>query len=138
MEHNPYICAIDDDTTIGDLIAEVLTDEGYIVLADSTGAGALPTIAAHPPALCLVDLRMPGMSGLEVIEHLRMRGLEQVPVVGMTASTQDAELVRAAGLVCLDKPFDIDELLACVARYVPLQQVLIAQTACQTNSELSA
>ena len=117
MEHNPYICVIDNDTTIADLIAEVLTDEGYIVLVDSTGAGALTTIAAHLPALCLVDMRMPGMSGLEVVEHLRMRGLEHVPVVGMTASTQEAELVRAAGLVCLDKPFDIDELLTCVAHY---------------------
>jgi CheY-like chemotaxis protein len=72
---------------------------------------------------------MPGMDGLEVIEHLRIHGLEQMPVVIMTASTHDAELLRAAGFVCLDKPFDIDELLTCVAHYVPLQQVLMAQTA---------
>jgi CheY-like chemotaxis protein len=129
MEHNPYIVVIDDDAAIRDFMSELLTDEGYIVLSDSTEAGALPTIATHLPALCLVDVRMPGMSGLDVLEHLHTRGLMQVPVVVMTASTQDAKLARAAGLACLDKPFDIDELLACAAHYALSQQVAIARTA---------
>jgi CheY-like chemotaxis protein len=127
MEPHPYILVIDDCTEIGNLICAVLTYTGYSVCLDSTDVRALPSLAAQPPALCLVDLRMPGMHGLEVIEHLRTRGLALAPVVGMTTSSEDAKRARAAGVTCLDKPFYLEELLACVARYVlpQLQQVSI-------------
>jgi CheY-like chemotaxis protein len=129
MGQYPYILVIDNATEITELISEVLTDEGYIVLSDSTRASALPTSAGHFPALCLVDLRTPGVNGLEVIEALRTRQVVQVPIVAMTTSPQTAERVRAAGFDCLDKPFHIDELLACVAHYITPQQVPYAQTA---------
>ena len=118
MEHLEYILVIDDDTMVGGLITEVLTDEGHIVLAVESGAGALSAITAHLPALCLLDSRMPHMNGMEVIEHLHAHGFVDLPIVVMTASPQDAELMRTAGFACLDKPFDLDALLACVNRYV--------------------
>jgi CheY-like chemotaxis protein len=126
VEPTDYILVIDDDTTIGELIAEVLTDEGYIVLSAESGAQALSAITAHPPMLCLIDSRMPDMNGLEVIEHLWEHGFVDLPIVGMTASPQDAELMRTAGFACLDKPFDLDALLACVTCYVSLQPISLA------------
>jgi two-component system response regulator QseB len=130
MEPHPYILVVEDDAAIGGLICEVLTDAGYSVRLDSTEVRTLPAIAAQPPALCLVDLYLPGRHGLEVIEHLRTHGLAPAPVVVMTTSTNDAKRARAAGVPCLDKPFDLAELLACVARYVlpQLQQVSIASS----------
>jgi CheY-like chemotaxis protein len=69
------------------------------------------------------------MSGMEAIERLRRRGLGQVPAVLMTASREDAAQARAAGITCLDKPFALDDLLACVAHFVSFQQTFTAQTA---------
>jgi DNA-binding NtrC family response regulator len=67
--------------------------------------------------------RMPGMSGAELITALRGAGLATMPMVLMTASPRDAAPLLAPGLIeCLVKPFDLDELLTCVARYVPPSQ----------------
>jgi CheY-like chemotaxis protein len=121
MKHPEYILVIDDDATVGDFIAEVLTDEGHAALAVKSGLDALSAITARLPALCLLDSRMPDMNGLEVIEYLRAHGFVDLPIVAMTASLEDADLMRSAGLACLDKPFDLDALLACVSRYVSLQ-----------------
>ena len=123
MEHAGYILVVDDDSTIGELIAEMLTDEGLSVLAVSSGAQALPAISAHLPLVCLIE---PCLSGLEVIEHLRAHSAKDLPIVVMTASRQVAEALRAVGFDCLDKPFDIDDLLVCVARYVSPQLLTIA------------
>jgi two-component system, NtrC family, response regulator HydG len=126
LQHTGYILVIDDDSMIGEVIFEVLTDVGYIVLSVSSGADALPALTAHPPTLCLVDMRLHRMSAMDAIEHLHAQGFAQSPIVVMTTSTQDAELICAAGFACLDKPFDIDDLLACVARYVSPHQGSIA------------
>jgi DNA-binding response OmpR family regulator len=119
-----YILVIDDDPVIGDTLAEMLTDEGYIVSSVATRASAQSTILVAPrPALCLVDV---GRNDLAVLEQLRTHGFAQVPLVAMTTSKPHAAHARAAGFACLDKPFDLDELLACVARYVIPQPLSIA------------
>jgi CheY-like chemotaxis protein len=119
MQSTGAILVIDDDGAIADLVVEVLTDEGYIAYAALDGAGALVTIVQHPPALLLLDMRMPGMSGAELIAHLPGAGLAAMPMVLMTAAPQDAAPLLVPGAIeCLVKPFDLDNLLACVARFV--------------------
>jgi CheY-like chemotaxis protein len=120
MERAGYILVVDDDSTIGELIAEVLTDAGLTVFAVLNGTCALSVVAAHLPALWLIDARMPNMSGLEVIEHLRARGAKALPIVVMTVSSQDVEAIRVAGFDCLDKPFDIDDCLRASPAMFPL------------------
>jgi DNA-binding NtrC family response regulator len=63
----------------------------------------------------LVDLLMPGMSGLELLHMVRARGHADLPVVLMTAATdQAADLTIHDAAACLPKPFDLDALLSCV------------------------
>lgn len=119
MPHSGSILVVDNDPTIVDLLVDLLTDEGYVVYSAPDGAGAFASIAQHPPELILLDMRMPGMSAAELIARVREIGLVTLPLVLLTTSLYDAEPLVVLGLIeCLAKPFDIDDLLACVARYV--------------------
>ena len=119
MQSTRIILVIDDDAALADLVVEVLTDAGYIAYAVSDGAAALAIIARQPPALIVLDMRMPDMSGAELIAHLDSGGLAAMPMVLMTASPQDAAPLLVPGMIeCLSKPFDIEDLLACVVRFV--------------------
>jgi DNA-binding response OmpR family regulator len=113
------ILIVDHEPTIVDLLVEILTDEGYIAYTAPDGAGALVAIARHPPALILLDAGRPGPRGGELIEEMRQAGLATIPMVLMTTAQHDAAPPLVLGAVeCLAKPFDLDELLACIARYV--------------------
>jgi DNA-binding response OmpR family regulator len=119
MQSTRTILVIDDDAALADLVVEVLTDEGYIAYTVPDGTAALATIARQPPALIVLDVRMPDMSGAELIAHLRATGLAAMPIVLLTASPQDAApLLMSGAIECLTKPFDIEDLVACVARFV--------------------
>jgi DNA-binding response OmpR family regulator len=112
------ILVAEDDTAITDVLIEVLTEEGYRVQIVASGSEALAALLAEPPDLALIDLHMPEMSGQEVLEAARAQQIA-VPIVIMTASTLAAEELAAAGArACLFKPFELDELLACVAQHI--------------------
>ena len=119
MQRTGSILVIDDDAAFADLVVEILTDEGYVAYSALSGVEALASITCHTPALLLLDLHMPGMSGVELIAQLRRANLATMPVVLITASPCDAapQLVPGA-IVCLPKPFDLDDLLADVAYFV--------------------
>jgi DNA-binding response OmpR family regulator len=131
MYNTSPVLIIDNDRAIVDLIVEVLTDEGYIAYSTFDGAGALATIVRHPPALILLDMRMPGVSGPELIVQLRDSRRAPIPIVLITATPCDAAALLVPGSIeCLAKPFDIDDLLACVARYVQPAQGAEQPSAC--------
>ena len=122
MQCTGYILFVDDDAAIVELVVDVLTDEGYLVLGASDAAQALETMRTHPPALLILDLRMPDMTGTELLLRVQALGLSNLSIVVMTASPNDAVPLAAQGMSeCLAKPFAIDDLLACVARHVHLR-----------------
>jgi len=70
------IAIIDDDIHIGDMLTEVLTQEGYGVLRACSGTEALYLLSQNKPDLVLLDLMLPGLSGEEVLPHI-----ENIPVI---------------------------------------------------------
>jgi CheY-like chemotaxis protein len=111
------ILVVDDETDIVNLVVELLQDEGYEVRSAFNGEMALAAIAQQPPAMILMDMYMPQMTGIMLLEHMRTNGIADIPVVLMTASPRAAEPLLNMDLVdYLPKPFDIDQLLECVAR----------------------
>ena len=111
------ILVVDDEVDIVNLVVDILQDEGYEVRSAFNGEMALIAIAQQQPAMILMDMYMPKMTGIMLLEHLRTTGISAIPVVLMTASPRAAETLLNMDLVdYLAKPFDIDQLLQCVAR----------------------
>jgi CheY-like chemotaxis protein len=118
------ILIVDDDAPIVEFMTEALTDEGYTVRSAHDGTSALTEISRSRPALVLLDLHLNGMAGTEVLELLQSDGSFDVPVILMTADSQAAQRLAADGFrLCLLKPFDLDELLDCVAKNLPSSQM---------------
>jgi two-component system cell cycle response regulator DivK len=100
------------------LVRDVLQASGYRVLEATTGEEALATARANVPALVLMDVQLPGMSGLEALALLRGDDrTASIPVVALTAQAMrgDRERFLEAGFDgYLAKPVDIDELMLMV------------------------
>lgn len=104
------IAIIDDDVHIGDLLAEILTREGYGVLRAYSGTEALYLLTQQTPDLILLDLMLPGLSGEEVLAKI-----EGIPVIVLSAKVdvQDkVDLLMGGAADYITKPFDTKELLA--------------------------
>ncbi len=120
----PRVLNVDDDATNRTLVSRVLSAAGFTVEEASGGADALAKIEARPPDLVLLDLAMPGMSGLEVLRQLRARpATAALPVVVLTAHAFEedrVEAVQAGAHDFLRKPFLIDQLLLVVGTTLKL------------------
>ena len=104
------IAIIDDDIHIGDMLREVLVQEGYSVLRAYSGTEALYLLSQNKPDLVLLDLMLPGLSGEEVLPHI-----ENIPVIVLSAKVdvQDkVNLLLGGAADYMTKPFDTKELLA--------------------------
>ena len=77
------VLVIEDDTTLGHALQEFLADQGYAVDWLTEGDRVLGALAGQPYDLMLLDLNLPGMSGLDVLRQLRQDG-NQVPVLILT------------------------------------------------------
>ncbi len=108
-----HILIVDDDQHIGDMLAEVLTREGYRVSRAYSGTEALLALPQVRPDLVLLDLMLPGLAGEEVLPKLK--GVPVI-VVSAKADTQDkVSLLLGGAADYVTKPFDVKELLARVA-----------------------
>lgn len=113
------VLVIEDDTTLGHALQEFLVEQGYAVDWLSDGDQALGAIAGQSYDLLLLDLNLPGQSGLDILRKLRAAN-EQVPVLILTA--RDGVEDRVAGLDAgaddyVTKPFELAELAARVRAF---------------------
>ncbi len=113
LKDEHYILVVDDNVSVRRLLFEIISDEGYKVETAGSGIETIQMVNSNIPSLILLDVKMPGMSGLETLEKLRVYA-PGVPVIMMTAySEMDAcQEAKNRGLVreYLKKPFEIDEL----------------------------
>lgn len=116
MKHDATIFVVDDDDAVRRGLAALLGAKGYAVETFPTAETFLAREAPRPPCCLLADVRMPGMSGLELQAELKRRGAV-LPVVVITGHGDVAMAVAAlkAGAVdFIEKPFDADALVAAV------------------------
>src|SRR5436305_14219491 len=106
------ILIVDDDGDARELIASVLAEAGYVVEVASDGFDAINKLSAVRPDLVLTDLRMPGLTGVDLAQ--RIRGLGDVPVI-LTTGAETHDLCTGSeaygAVACLTKPINLDELL---------------------------
>ncbi|HBC91704.1 MAG TPA: two-component system response regulator [Pelotomaculum sp.] len=103
---------VDDQAGVRRLLYEAFSDEGYLVETASSGLEAIMKVSDKSPLLVLLDIKMPGMSGLETLDEL-LKIIPQTPVVMMTAYGEldiVAEAKRRGVKHYINKPFDLDEI----------------------------
>lgn len=108
------ILVVEDDKKVASFLEKGLREEGYAVDVAHDGADGLVKAHVHPYDLLLLDVMLPGKSGLEIVRDLRSRE-KTVPVLVLTArdDRQDVVMGLDAGADdYLTKPFGFDELLA--------------------------
>ena len=114
------ILIVDDEFSVRALLRDVLELEDYVVAEAEDGPSALAAMAEQRPDLVLLDIMMPGMSGIDVLAQVRADvRLHDVPVVLLTAAGDDdttwAGWTTGASLY-LNKPFDHLNLLEWIER----------------------
>jgi two-component system KDP operon response regulator KdpE len=109
----PRVLVVDDEPQIRRALRVGLAGRGYQVELASSGEEALDLAAVTPPDVVILDLMLPGLSGLEVCKALRE--WSQVPIIVLSAKGEERDKVEALDLGAddyLTKPFGMDELLA--------------------------
>ncbi len=108
------VMIIEDEPDAAELFAEMMRLNGYHVLKTYSGAPAMTLIEQEKPDLIILDIMMPGVSGLEVLRYLRERpGSSTIPVVVVSAraTPEDIEEGMAAGAsIYLTKPVSYTDL----------------------------
>ena len=118
MDAATKVLVADDDRTIRRNLVKLLESEGFTALEAADGDRALESIRVHAPDAVLLDLKMPGRDGLEVLNELGS-ALADLPVIVVTAfggSSAAIEAMRRGAYDYLSKPFDLDELLLTLKR----------------------
>lgn len=118
------ILIVDDTLATLKMLSEILTSEGYQVHPADSGELALASVDASLPELILLDIRMPGMDGFEVLRQLKARERSRnIPVILLTAFGETEHRVQGFKLGAVDfisKPFQRDELLARIHTHLEL------------------
>jgi two-component system response regulator (stage 0 sporulation protein F) len=114
------ILIVDDQNGIRVLLVEVFNSEGYRTFQASNGKLALEIVKRESPDLVLLDMKIPGMDGLDILKHIKQIDPE-MKVIMMTAYGELDMIKEATDLGALmhfTKPFDIDELRVVVNHHL--------------------
>lgn len=109
----PTLLIVEDDKAVRDSLQMVLEVYGYTVEVFASGEDFISQAQFDDGSVLILDVHLPGTSGLGVLEHVRARGIS-APAILVSALSTEPMRARAAGLNALaffDKPVDIDRLL---------------------------
>jgi FixJ family two-component response regulator len=124
MPEGPLIAVVDDDRSIRNATQDLLNAAGFSTLTFENAKSFLGSSVRASAACLVADMRMPGMSGLDLHEHLATSGAG-IPTVIITAHPEELtrERARRLGITCfLTKPFTPDELLQCVRKALAMSR----------------
>lgn len=113
MESNPLVMVVEDEKVIRDFLAAILRNNGYRVMEFSTGGEAIKQLSTNSVDLVLLDLGLPDIDGLIVLDAIRQ--WSSVPIIVVSAREHEKEKVEALDRGADDyvtKPFSNAELLA--------------------------
>jgi DNA-binding response OmpR family regulator len=106
MEKKTHVMVVDDEQYITKLVERTLTDAGYAVTVANDGNSALAMLAEKEPDLVLLDIRMPGLDGFQVLK--RIRDTSNIPVLMLTAVREKTALAHSLEIGAddyIEKPF---------------------------------
>lgn len=106
-----YIMVVEDDRDVADTLADHAEELGYAAVIMPNAEEALAYLAQDQPDAILLDLSLPGMSGLQFLQRLTQQGL-RLPVVAISAASEPEAMssLKAGALHFLQKPLDLEQL----------------------------
>ena len=122
---NEKVLIVDDEKLIRWSVRRQLEEWGYMALEAESGTGGLAQIRAESPDLILLDVRLPDLSGIEVLREIKQNNLS-IPVIMITGDPQLDDIKTAIKLGALDfikKPLDFDELQVTIAGAIDRSQL---------------
>jgi two-component system, OmpR family, response regulator len=120
MSTHRDILLVEDEAAIADALRRLLVRAGYTVRLATDGRQALAALGAERPAVLILDLVLPRVSGFTVLEHMRQHQMT-LPVLVITANPLYLASVPHAGILhVLLKPFGLEELLAALRTIINL------------------
>ena len=121
------ILIVDDNVANLQLLAQMLSEQGFAVRAVTNGTRAITSAMTTPPNLILLDIRMPGMDGYEVCRQLKAdRRTKDIPVIFISALDEIQDKVTAfevGGVDFITKPFHLEEILARTHAHLALRRL---------------
>ena len=114
-EMNDKLLIVEDETSINKLLADLLSEEGYLPVQAYSGTEALLLLEAHQPDLILLDLMLPGLSGEELLQKIRTELNCDIPVLILSAKgdrRNKVNLLKTGADDYIEKPFEPDEVIA--------------------------
>ncbi|HWX07733.1 MAG TPA: response regulator [Bradyrhizobium sp.] len=110
------ISVIDDDASVRAATDNLLSSHGYLVQAFASAEEFLQSTHLHSSSCVIADVQMPGMSGLDLLTHVRAQG-HDAPFIFITAFPEDsvrARALKAGAIGFLAKPYAAPALINCV------------------------
>ncbi|MDD4977993.1 MAG: response regulator [Gallionella sp.] len=134
------ILVVDDEIGIRELLAEILSDEGYQVELAEGAEQARVIRNAHEPDLVLLDIWMPDTDGIDLLKEWAEQDLLTMPVVMMSGHgtiETAVEATRIGAVDFLEKPISLQKLLATVARAINTEVNLVQEVALESQNNLT-
>lgn len=139
--NKPLILVVEDDTSIRNLITTTLKAHDYRFLVAQNGQAAILEASSHNPDIVLLDLGLPDIDGVEVIEKIRT--WSNMPIIVISARSEDTDKITALDAGAddyLTKPFSVEELLARLRvtqrRLMIAPKEMAAESSTFTNGQL--
>lgn len=127
MMTNPRILIVDDDSTLRVIMVEELAAEGFIMGEAENTDQAIEKLSQHTYDLALVDLHLPGGSGLDILKFISASMVTCKAITMTGASRRDAvESMQHGAADYVSKPFEIEELIATIRAVLRQDQVIVS------------
>ncbi|WP_434986469.1 sigma-54-dependent transcriptional regulator [Vreelandella zhaodongensis] len=131
QEHLLPLLVVEDDAAIRELLEEELNDAGYDTLGVPSAEDALALLSHTPVAMMITDVRLPGMTGIQLLQQLRQSGSELGIIVITAFGTIDqaVEALKLGADDFLTKPLDLDAIREAVFRVLERQRLSLSHNA---------
>jgi signal transduction histidine kinase len=138
MDTIPKILIIDDEEIVLDSCTHILGKSGYQIVTARNGALGLEMLEQEKPDLVFVDLKMPGISGMEVLEKIQAYDPTIVPIVitGFATVSSAVEAMKKGAYDFLPKPFTPDEMRLIARRAIDKRKLVLETIALRREKEM--
>ncbi len=138
LEKKTFILVIDDEESMRDSCSQILKKDGFLADTAKDGSVGLEKIEKNKPDLVLIDLKMPGISGMEVLEKIKEIDPNIIPVVITGYSTVESavEAMKRGAYDFLPKPFTPEELRIIIRRGLERRKLILETESLQKEKKL--